>query len=103
MPVYMIKPVKREGIGGNIGHAEDLVSDYLIDLYPDSKPEDEDGPWAAVMRQFRKAKRGEGKPDRLVYWRQEVAIIGNGGVPDDEFGNVSCSEMHYGPWPPSDA
>jgi hypothetical protein len=99
MPVYMIRPVKQEGCGGNVGYAENMIEDYLIELYPADEPESEEGDWSGVMRQFRRAREGEGKPDRLVYWRRVVTITGNEGVPNDEFTNVAYGEMHYGPLP----
>lgn len=94
MPVYMIHPTKREGIGGNIQHAESMVEDYLIDLSCGDNPEDEPHEWRSVMRQFRTAR--DGKSERFVYWRCE-ATVPTSDADDDEWDAVVPTPMHYGP------
>jgi hypothetical protein len=92
MPVYMIRPVKREGIGGSMYYAEDMVEDCLGDLACGDEPESEDGEWGSVMRQFRTARAGS---ERFVYWRCEATVPGP-DADDEEWDAVTPSPMHYG-------
>lgn len=97
MPVYMIRPVKREGIGGSVHYAENMVEDYLIDLSLGDEIADDPGVnWKYVMRLWRRAKRGE-RPQRLIYWRCE-AVLPEGLDPEDDewIERVEVSPIEYG-------
>lgn len=81
MPVWMVKPAQRlRDDAGSIFYAENVVEDYLLDVsLGDSGSNHEMVEYE--KRLWRKARRGEGKAGRLVYWKCEVTLP-EGDPPD---------------------
>ena len=83
MPIVMVRPVLRDSFGSNVGHIDELIESYLIDMSlhaeePDNdsfpKPEDEKSDQRkAILQAFRRAKArhetGACKGKGAIYWR----------------------------------
>lgn len=84
MPVYMVKPVLGYAEWGNVGVAENLVEDYLIDMsvngeYSAYEPECT-AELISIKSLFSRAKKGTAR-ESIVYWHNTVEIDDE----DDEY------------------
>jgi hypothetical protein len=77
MPLYMVAPILGYSEGGNLGEAETMVEDYLINRACGIKnepyePEDE-SELRSIRSVFARAKKGTAR-DGIYYWRRKVEV-----------------------------
>lgn len=76
MPIIMVLPTFRWGEGGNSGHVDSMVEDYLIDWGCDGQqPEDEscdDFEMSTIKEEFEAAKEGKPKSPGQSYWKRVI-------------------------------
>jgi hypothetical protein len=85
MPIYMVNPVLGYMEHGNVGAAENLVEDYLIDLsikqdYTDAYEPECTAELISIKSLFSRAKKGTAR-ESIVYWHNTVEIDDE----DDEY------------------
>lgn len=71
-PLYLIKPIIQMRAVGNIGEAEHIVEDYMINLSLGDENKSDVGHYATkkwVLESFEKAKKKKGQ---FTYWKKVI-------------------------------